>query len=51
MSRLEKALSVLLGHGELTNHLAQVLASACKRGRVVYREIEGYCQIDCVKFP
>jgi len=40
MNRLEKALSVLLGHGELTNHLAQVLASACKRGRVVYREIE-----------
>ncbi len=40
MSRLEKALSRLLGHGELTNHLAQVLAHASKRGRVAYREVE-----------
>ena len=40
MNRLEEALSGLLGHGELTNRLAQVLARASKRGRVSYREVE-----------
>ena len=40
MNRLEEALSGLLGYGELTNRLAQVLARASKRGRVSYREVE-----------
>jgi len=40
MNKLEKALSRLLSHGELTNRLAQVLARASERGRVSYREVE-----------
>ena len=40
MNKLEKALSGLLSHRELTNRLAQVLARASKRGRVSYREVE-----------
>jgi demethylmenaquinone methyltransferase/2-methoxy-6-polyprenyl-1,4-benzoquinol methylase len=40
MNRLEKALSELLGQGELTTLLAQVLAHASERDRVTYREVE-----------
>ena len=40
MNKLEKALSKLLEHGELTNRLAQVLARASERGRGSYREVE-----------
>jgi len=40
MNKLEKALSGLLSHGELTNSLAQVLVLASERGRVSYREVE-----------
>jgi len=40
MNKLESALSRLLNHSELTNHLAQVLARASKRGRVSYREVD-----------
>ena len=40
MNRLEKALSGLLSHGELTNRLAQVLARASKRGRISYQEVD-----------
>ena len=40
MSGLEKALSRLLGHNELTGRLARVLARASKGGRVSYREVE-----------
>jgi len=40
MNGLEKALSGLLSHGELTSRLAQILARASERGRVSYREVE-----------
>ncbi len=40
MNKLEKALSNLLEHGELTSRLASVLARASERGRVAYREVE-----------
>jgi hypothetical protein len=40
MSKLEKALSRLLKHSELTSCLAPVLAHASERGRVSYREVE-----------
>ena len=40
MNKLEKALSRLLKHSELTSFLAQVLARTSKRGRVSYREVE-----------
>jgi len=39
MNKLGRALSRLLNHSELTNHLAQVLTRASKRGRVSYREV------------
>jgi len=40
MNKLEKALSRLLSHSELTSRLARVLARASERGRVSYREVE-----------
>jgi len=40
MNKLEKALSKLLEHGELTSRLASVLACASERGRVAYCEVE-----------
>jgi len=40
MNKLEKALSKLLKHGELTSRLAQVLARTSERGRISYREVE-----------
>jgi len=40
MNKLEKALSKLLKHGELTSRLASVLAHASKRGSISYREVE-----------
>jgi len=40
MNKLEKALSRLLKHGELTSRLASVLNHASKRGSVSYREID-----------
>jgi hypothetical protein len=40
MNKLEKALSRLLKHGELTNRLAKVLACASERGKVSYREVD-----------
>lgn len=40
MNKLEKALSKLLKHGELTSHLASVLAHASKRGSISYREVD-----------
>ena len=40
MNKLEKALSKLLKHSELTSHLASVLAHASKRGSIFYREVD-----------
>jgi len=40
MNKLEKALSKLLKHGELTSRLASVLAHASKRGSISYREVD-----------
>jgi hypothetical protein len=40
MNKLEKALSKLLEHDELTSRLAPILAHASERGRVSYREVE-----------
>jgi len=40
MNKLEKALSKLLEHGELTSRLASVLAHASKRGSISYREVD-----------
>jgi len=40
MNKLEKALSKLLKHGELTGHLASVLVKASKRGSISYREVD-----------
>jgi hypothetical protein len=39
MNKLEKALSKLLKHGELTSRLASVLVHASKRGSISYREV------------
>ena len=39
MNKLEKALSKLLKHGELTSCLASVLAHASKKGRISYWEV------------
>jgi len=40
MNKLEKALSRLLKHSELTSCLAPVLAHASKKGSISYREID-----------
>jgi len=40
MNKLEKALSRLSKHSELTSCLALVLARASKKGRISYREID-----------
>jgi len=40
MSKLEEALSRFLSHSELTGLLAQVLACACKKGRVTHHEVD-----------
>ena len=40
MNKLEKALSRLLKHSELTSCLAPVLAHASKKGSISYREVE-----------
>jgi hypothetical protein len=40
MNKLEKALSKLLKHGELTSRLASVLAHASERGSISYREVD-----------
>jgi hypothetical protein len=40
MNKLEKALSRLLKHSELTNCLASVLAQASKKGSISYREVD-----------
>jgi hypothetical protein len=40
MNKLEKALSRLLKHSELTSCLAPVLAHASKKGSIPYREVE-----------
>jgi hypothetical protein len=40
MNKLEKALSRLLKHGELTSCLAPVLAHASKKGNISYRDVD-----------
>jgi hypothetical protein len=40
MNKLEKALSKLLEHDELTSHLASVLVEASKSGSISYREVD-----------
>ena len=40
MNKLERALSRLLNHSELTSCLASILDRASKRGRISYREVE-----------
>jgi hypothetical protein len=40
MNKLEKALSKLLKHGELTSRLASVLAHVSKRGSISYHEVD-----------
>jgi hypothetical protein len=40
MNKLEKALSKLLKHGELTSRLASVLAHASKKGSISYHEVD-----------
>ena len=40
MNKLEKALSRLLKHSELTSCLASVLAHASKKGSISYREVD-----------
>jgi len=40
VNKLEKALSELLNHSELTSRLSRVLGYASEKGRVSYREVE-----------